>query len=293
MFFLIKKNKIILSIDTYNEGIHYLNFKSPGLIIKKIIRSSISDLICKGVKPKYFFLSGSGNKKYFNKKNLKLISKSLNQEQNKFNIKLSGGDTVFSKKSSFTVVSLGYSNKIIKRNNAKNLDDIYVTGNLGDSYVGLKILKKQININKKLNNYFIKKYYLPDLPFKIQKYLNKFANSSMDISDGLFSDIGKLMNEQKFGFIINLNKLPISSNLKHYIKKKNHKLLKLISKGDDYQVLFTSSKKYRPYIKKLSKRINQKITLIGEINNHSKQYRIYNNGKFLKPMNFEGYSHKF
>ena len=291
--FFDKKNKIILSIDTYNEGIHYLNFKNPDLVIKKIIRSSISDLICKGVKPKYFFLSGSGNKKYFNKKNLKLISKSLNQEQNKFNIKLSGGDTVFSKKSSFTVVSLGYSNKIVKRNNAKNLDDIYVTGNLGDSYVGLKILKKQININKKLNNYFIKKYYLPDLPFKIQKYLNKFANSSIDISDGLFSDIIKLINDQKFGFIINLSKLPISSNLKHYIKKKDHKLLKLISKGDDYQVLFTSSKKYRPYIKKLSKRINQKITLIGEINNRSKQYRIFNNGKFLKPMNFEGYSHNF
>ena len=64
--FFDKKNKIILSIDTYNEGIHYLNFKNPDLVIKKIIRSSISDLICKGVKPKYFFLSGSGNKKYCN-----------------------------------------------------------------------------------------------------------------------------------------------------------------------------------------------------------------------------------
>ena len=35
---------------------------------KKIIRSSISDLICKGVKPKYYFISGSGNKKSFTKK---------------------------------------------------------------------------------------------------------------------------------------------------------------------------------------------------------------------------------
>ena len=119
--------------------------------------------------------------------------------------------------------------------------------------------------------------------FKLFNYLNEFVSNN----------IIKLINDQKFGFIINLNELPISSNLKHYIKKKDHKLLKLVSKGDDYQVLFTSSKKYRPYIKKLSKRINQKITLIGEINKHSKQYRIYNNGKFLKPMNFEGYSHKF
>ena len=96
--FFDKKRQIILSIDTYNEGIHYIDFKKPAMVIKKIIRSSISDLYCKGVKPKYIFLSGSGNKKSFNKKNLKLISKSISQEQKKFNIKLSGGDTVNSKK---------------------------------------------------------------------------------------------------------------------------------------------------------------------------------------------------
>ena len=81
--FFDKKNNLVVSVDTYNEGIHFPNFKYPDLIIKKVIRSSISDLICKGVKPKYFFLSGSGNKKSFSKKNLKLISKSLNQEQKK------------------------------------------------------------------------------------------------------------------------------------------------------------------------------------------------------------------
>ena len=78
--FLIKK-RVGLSIDTYNEGLHFINFKSPDLIIKKVIRSTISDLFCKGVKPKYIFLSGSGNKKHFNRKNLKLISKSIYEEQ--------------------------------------------------------------------------------------------------------------------------------------------------------------------------------------------------------------------
>ena len=35
--FFDKKNKIVLSVDTYNEGTHYLNFKRPALVIKKII----------------------------------------------------------------------------------------------------------------------------------------------------------------------------------------------------------------------------------------------------------------
>ena len=49
----------------------------------------------------------------------------------------------FSNKLSFTITSLGYSKKIIYRNKAKLNDDIYVTGNLGDSFLGLQILKKR------------------------------------------------------------------------------------------------------------------------------------------------------
>ena len=79
--FFNKSNKLVVSVDTYVEGNHFINFKKPDLVIKKIIRSSISDLLCKGVKPKYYFLSGSGNSISFNKKNLILISKSLKEEQ--------------------------------------------------------------------------------------------------------------------------------------------------------------------------------------------------------------------
>ena len=82
--FFDKKKSLVISIDTYNEGTHFLNFKKPELVIKKIIRSSISDLICKGVLPKFYFISGSGNKKSFTKRNLSKISNSLEQEQNKY-----------------------------------------------------------------------------------------------------------------------------------------------------------------------------------------------------------------
>ena len=144
--FFDKSKKLVISVDTYVEGIHFINFQNPDLVIKKIIRSSISDLICKGVKPKYYFISGSGNKKSFTKKNLKMISKSLYREQKKYLINLCGGDTTFSKKLSFTITSVGFSNKIVYRNKAKLNDDIYVTGNLGDSFIGLKVLQKKNKI---------------------------------------------------------------------------------------------------------------------------------------------------
>ena len=67
----------------------------------------------------------------------------MRKEQKKYSITLSGGDTVFSNKLSFTITSIGFSKKIVYRNKAKINDDIYVTGDLGDSFIGLKILKKK------------------------------------------------------------------------------------------------------------------------------------------------------
>ena len=66
--FFDKKHNVVLSTDTYVEGVHFLNFKNPDLVIKKIVRSSISDLYCKGVKPKFIFICASGNNNSFSKK---------------------------------------------------------------------------------------------------------------------------------------------------------------------------------------------------------------------------------
>ena len=96
--FFDKSKNLVVTMDTYIEGVHFVDFKNPSYVIKKILRSSISDLICKGVNPKYYFISGSGDKKTFSKKNLSKISNSLKQEQNKYSINLCGGDTVYSKK---------------------------------------------------------------------------------------------------------------------------------------------------------------------------------------------------
>tara|TARA_B100001057_G_scaffold489338_1_gene575394 strand:+ start:1818 stop:2774 length:957 start_codon:yes stop_codon:yes gene_type:complete len=291
--FFDRPRNLVVSVDTYVEGIHFINFKKPDLVIKKIIRSSLSDLICKGVRPKYYFISGSGNKKFFTKLNLRKISKSLKQEQKKFNVSLGGGDTVISNKLSFTIISLGFSKNIIYRNKAKENDDIYVTGNLGDSYTGLKILKKKIITNKYLSSYFEKKYYLPELYLNLSSKLLSFANCSIDLSDGLITDLEKMINQQNLSFIIYLDKIPISNNLKKLIYKKKLSKLGFISQGDDYQILFTADKSKSRIITKISKSLGIKISKIGKICSSSlKSHIIDEKGNKITPIN-KGYYHKF
>ena len=291
--FFDKSKKLVISVDTYVEGIHFINFKKPDLVIKKIIRSSISDIICKGVKPKYYFISGSGNKRSFSSSNLIKIKKSLKQEQNKYNISLCGGDTVYSNKLSFTITSVGFTQKIIPRNNAKLNDDIYVTGNLGDSFAGLNILKKKIYTNNSLSKYFINRYYLPDLNLKICNKLLSIANTSIDISDGLIADLEKLINKQKVSYMLNLNNVPISQNLKKLLIQKKLDKISFISQGDDYQILFTANSSKSRIIKKTAKSLGIKISKIGKIcSNLQKSQIIDQKGKKIA-VKTKGYSHKF
>lgn len=291
--FFNKKKKLVISVDTYNQKIHFLDLKKPYLVIKKVLRASISDIVSKGVYPKYFFLSASLKKNSLNKRKLNEIIKSLKEEQKIYNIKLSGGDTTRSNINSFTVMTVGFSNKIVKRNNCKLNDDIYVTGNIGDSYVGLCLLKKKlININNNLKKYFTKKYYLPDVPIKLCKYINKYANSSIDVSDGLFDDMSKLLNKQKLNYIIYLDKIPVSKNFQSIIQNLGLNKLNYISKGDDYQTIFTAPKSARSHIINISKKVNQKITLIGCISNISRNKLVIGK-KSINPIDFKGYSHKF
>jgi thiamine-monophosphate kinase len=291
--FFDKRRGVVISVDTYNLGTHFFNFQSPDLVIKKILRSSISDLICKGVKPKFYFISGSGNKTSFTKNNLYKISKSLNLEQKKFNIVLCGGDTTFSNKLSFTITSLGYANKIIYRNKAKLDDDIYVTGNLGDSYLGLKLLSNKLNIKKKDKLFFISKYYKPVLPLNLTKYLLKFANSSIDVSDGLIDDLSKMINTQNLSFHLFEKKIPISNKLSNLIKNQRLNKINIVSNGDDYQVLFTANVDKARIIQNASKTTGIKITKIGKIVSRKDRSFIFDEkGKQIQAKS-KGYIHQF
>ena len=64
------------------------------------------------------------------------------------------------------------------------------------------------------------KYFHPVLHLNIAKKLFLFANTSIDISDGLMSDLEKIINKQKLSYKLFLNDIPISNNLKKLVDTK-------------------------------------------------------------------------
>ena len=195
--------------------------------------------------------------------------------------------------SSSLFTSIGFSDKIVLRNKSKVNDDIYVTGNLGDSYIGLKVLKKKINLNNNLKKYFTEKYFHPNLHKNITKNLFLFANSSIDISDGLIADLEKMINKQKFKYKLYLKNIPISNNLKKIIALKKINKISCISRGDDYQILFTASPSKARIIYKISKSLGIKISKIGKICTRFQKSQIINEKNKIIKLKNKGYNHRF
>ena len=141
--------------------------------------------------------------------------------------------------------------------------------------------------------YFKKKYYCPDLQLNISKKLLSFANTSIDISDGLITDLEKMINKQKLSYNLYLKDIPVSKNLKKLIDKKIVKKISSISRGDDYQILFTASTSKSRIISKISRSLGIKISKIGKICNHPQKSQIFDEKNEIITLKNKGYFHKF
>ena len=273
----------IYSTDTICEDIHFFSNDKPHLIAKKLIRVNVSDIVSKGIKPKYCLFNFSIGKN-IDEKWISNFMKGLRADIEFFKLNLIGGDTT--KTLDKTVLSLTIfgnliNDKFVKRSSAKGNDYIYVSGTIGDSALGLHCRKNlRVNILKKHKEFLFNRYLRPNPRIDLINYINKNASASTDISDGLYSDLDNICRASNLGADINFNSVPLS-NAARAIITKYPKLNKLIlSGGDDYEVLFTG----RDGLDR-----NKKITKIGKM---KKGYNI-NITDFDDITNLDGYKHKF
>jgi thiamine-monophosphate kinase len=203
---------------------------------------------------------------YINENWLNSFSNQLKRIQHKYGFYLLGGDLSKSNKLIVSATFFGSIKKKLKifQNKFNLYDDILITGNIGDSKIGLEILKKNISSNLNLNQYFIKKYLYPT-PCKLGPLIANHVNSMKDISDGLIGDLTDMLNN-KYGALINVNKIPLSFKTKKILNNKNNfRLENLLNAGDDYGLIIISSQKNRYKIFNIANKNNINITAIGKI----------------------------
>ena len=90
-----------------------------------------------------------------------------------------------------------------------------------------------------------------------------------------------------------MNKVPISKNLRQIIDLKKLSKINYISKGDDYQVLFTAPKNMSEAIRKISIKNRIKLTKIGIIHSVGKKSSIVDRNNREISIKNKGYFHQF
>ena len=269
---------IVSNQDSLVMGTHFFESDNPTYIAKKSLRVNLSDLISKGVTPYGYFLSLALDDT-IDENWIKLFSQGLAEDQKKYKITLLGGDTVSAPHGLFITINMlsKTNDNIVKRGGACYGDNIYVTGTIGNSAIGLYLLKNkndniglgQLDIQK-----LIRKYHLPDPRLKIIHLIKKFASSSMDTTDGLINDLMTLAGSSGRKFTIEKKLIPYSISAKKFLNNYGDFDIALYG-GDDYEVIFTSPRKFEEVLHEYAKKLKLKITKIGNVGSLSKNPKLF------------------
>jgi thiamine-monophosphate kinase len=308
-----KKNQIMaISKDIFVEDIHFRLTDDVEKIAAKLLTTNLSDLASTGATP-ICYLFGFGKSEKCNEKFLKSFARGLKKIQDQYNISLIGGDTVKSKNIFFSITIFGVKNSanILDRSNGQENDLIFVSGNIGDAFLGLNLSDKKKNFKKKLANllskkeinFLEKKHFEPTARVELGNNLAKLklANAAIDVSDGLIADLNHICISSNLEAEIDLEKIPLSLEAKKILKNSNYfKISDLISAGDDYELVFTAAEKNQKKISQLAKKLNIKITNIGKMKknfadkktdkNQKNHVSIFQNNKKITLSKF-GYEH--
>ena len=262
-----KNYKTIVTTDTIIENIDFFPNDPPESVAQKLVCANLSDLSAMGSLPKAYTLNLSITSN-ININWLKKFTNRLLLLQKKYNIYLLGGDISKSKELNLTATFFGEAKLkyILSQNKCFVGDDIWVTGDLGNSYLGYKILNNaKLKINKNHFNFFKKKYLYPE-PCMFGQIASKYINSAIDISDGFYGDLNKILNN-KVGAQINIKNIPINKTCKNIILKNKSaiNISNILNWGDDYQLLFTTNIKLKNIIIYLAKKNNVKLSNVGTI----------------------------
>ena len=287
----------VITTDALIENVHFIRDKiSPEDLGYKSLAVNLSDISAMGATPLDVYICLCIPKDidvdFFDR-----FYQGIRILLNKYNLNLLGGDTSSSKSDLFiTITVFGEVDEqnVIYRNGAKPGDDIFVTGNLGDSAGGLEILLNDCSISTKDKNYLINCHNHPKLYITESEFLTKnlHPNAMIDISDGLSSDLLHITSQSKVGAIIFEEKLPISDSLKKLSTKSGTDPLSYVfNGGEDYKLLFTTPKKYSEQtIKYYWQKFKLPLFKIGVITKNKKVISVSQTGDVKKILR-KGWNH--
>jgi len=276
------RHEVLVTTDFTIEKVHFRReWHRPEVVGWRCLTRGLSDIAAMGGEPQAAFLSlalGRG----VPQKWLEGFLKGLLELANKHKVPLAGGDTAQSAggiQADIVVVGSVPKGKAVLRSRAKPGEQIYVTGELGGSAMALDRLRKGLPLGAERARHF-----RPEPRVEVGRWLreNGIPSAMIDVSDGLSTDLEHICEESRVGADIEMDAIPRASGGRG--KGEFVGLEYALNGGDDYELLFTSSRPVPSEVKGV------RIAKIGRTT-ASPGMRLFDGAGKIKPLKARGWEH--
>ena len=276
---------LLTTTDMLIEEIHFRReWTDLANLGRKSVAVNVSDIAAMGGTPRHLYLS-LGFPKTFPLEGLDSFVAGFLEACRYYQVTLVGGDTCSSPGPfviSVTVEGSVAEGHYVARSGASPGDAVYVSGTLGDMAMALHLLSAGAN---------------PD-PFLLDRHLNPKARTSLgealgesripsamiDLSDGLLSDLGHILECSETGGLVEECCLPLSDPFRSVLKESPDLIRLALAGGEDYELLFTVPPEREQELPALAGAVGLPLNRVGTITEKANGLAVQaNNGKTYRP----------
>jgi thiamine-monophosphate kinase len=259
--------RTIATADAIVEGVHFLPDDPLETVGAKLVRVNVSDILAKGGRPRAALLSLVWPRGR-DPAGLSDLAKGLRKSLDKWGVYLVGGDTTRTEGPlvlSLTLLGECGVRGPIRRSGARPGDDLWVTGVIGDGWLGLQAATGRFpHLEAEGLSLLVSKYRVPEPPrLDFADLVARFATASIDVSDGLMADAGHLAAASGVGIVIEGGDVPLSAVAASYVENRRVTVADLLTGGDDYQTLFAAPVGDRESVASAAAQVHQPVSRIG------------------------------
>jgi len=236
-------HELILTTDMSIEGVHFTRRLHPAEAVgHRALSRSLSDVAAMGGVPRYVLVSLAISKQ-IRRDWVSGFYRGLQALARRFGVQLVGGDTALVPGRTFIDVLVAGEvpkGKALRRSGARTGDQIFVSGPLGLSALGLRLLQSKRRGSrlraKAAAREAVHAHLYPEPQCALGRFLSGhgMASALIDLSDGLSTDLSRLCAASGVGARLWAAKIP-GPNLPGAADS----LQLALHGGEDYQLLFT------------------------------------------------------
>ena len=210
----------------------------------------------------------------------------LAQDQATYGVTLLGGDTTSTPgpiSLSLTIIGHVAPDTAVHRFGAKDGDEIWVTGTIGDGALGLAVAQGRL---VDPTGFLLDRYRLPQP--RVGLALAGIASAAMDVSDGLVQDLGHICRASALSAELFAGKVPLSDAAR---AAGPDWLVTCLTGGDDYELLLAVPPARSDALRREAGRAGIPVTQVGDFHSGPPEVMVRQaNGEPLA-LTREGWSH--